>query len=210
MILVVGGLAIMGFYLFSKNENEMKFISSSDDENTLPVYEDTSVSKKILYDIKDIDPMDQKGNYKTDYDLFYELASEKFEVPFALIKAHAIAESSQKPNAYLNENPTARADRIGWASRGLMQILWWPGSERFAKYGYPDSELGFDGIRMFEPEINTMIAAQIIRANLISCKGSIRDAINMYNTGKKESVFKAPNGYTDKVYGYYLKIIGDK
>jgi len=161
-----------------------------------------------LYDLDDVSPADQKGNFNSDYDLFFESAADEFKVPFALLKAHAIQESSLKPSAYLDENPSKRADRMGWASRGLMQILWWPGSERFKKYGYPDKALGFDGVEMFKPEVNLRIAAQIVRDNLISCNGNIRDAINMYNTGKKESEYKAPFNYTDKVFNNYRKILG--
>lgn len=170
--------------------------------------EQGSDDMKRLYDIDDVDPNEQGGSYKRDYDIFMEAAADEFKVPFALIKAHAIAESSLNPNAFLDENPKKLPQRQGWASRGLMQILWWPGSDRFKKYGYADKDLGLDGIRMFEPNVNVRIAAQLIRDNLQSSKGDVRDAINMYNTGKKESVYPAPNGYTDKVYKYYKTILG--
>lgn len=167
-----------------------------------------------LFDLKDVDPADQGGNFKRDYDSVFESVSDETGVPFALLKAHAIAESSLNPNAYLDESG-GRADRVGWASRGLMQILWAPGNEhkeinfdRWSRYGYPGKDLGLAGVRQFEPYINVHIAAQLIRDNLNSAHGNLRDAVNMYNTGKKESVFKAPNGYVDKVIGYYNKLIG--
>lgn len=160
------------------------------------------------FGLDDIAPENQGGGYKTDYDTIFESAAEEFNVPFALLKAHSIKESSLNPSAFLDENPTGRDDRIGWASRGLMQILWWPGSERFAKYGYPDSDLGFDGVLMYDPNVNVRIAAQIVRDNLKACKGNLRDAVNMYNTGKKEAVSPAPGDYVNKVISYYNKIRG--
>lgn len=205
MILVVGAVAgIAALYFMTQQKSESSEV--------------VIVKKDILYGLDDIDPDDQGGNYKRDYDIYFESARNEFGVPFALLKAHAIAESSLNPNAFLDENPTKRPDRVGWASRGLMQILWSPlapktgdagiNRNRWIKYGYAGSDLGVDGIRQFEPEVNVRIAAQLIKDNLQSSKGNIRDAINMYNTGKKESVFPAPNGYTDKVYGYYKKLLG--
>lgn len=204
MILVFAGvLGLAGLYFFSSKDNESEEI----------------VKKDMLYGLKDVEPENQGGSYKRDYDIYFESASKEFGVPFALLKAHAVAESSLNPNAFADENPSKRADRIGWASRGLMQILWSPlepksgdagiNKNRWVKYGYPADALGIDGIRQFEPGVNTRIAAQLIRDNLKQAGGNLRDAINMYNTGKKESVFAAPHGYTDKVYNYYKKILGE-
>lgn len=159
-----------------------------------------------IYSLEDIDPIDQGGGFKKDYDPQFETAADEQSIPFALIKAHAIAESSLNPRAFRDENPTKRIDREGWASRGLCQLLYWPGSDRFAQYGYPSSKLG-NGDSLFDPGINIDIAAQLIKSNLVTCNGNLRDAINMYNTGKKESQYKAPLGYVDKVLGYYNKII---
>jgi len=156
--------------------------------------------------LNDISPDEQGGGYKKDFDSAFKRASEKTGVPFALLKAHAIAESSLNPKAFRDES-NGRSDRKGWASRGLMQILWWPGSERFKKYGFPDSELGSDGSIMFDPYVNTEIAAKLIKDNLAQTKNSVRDAVNMYNTGKTEAQYRAPNGYVDKVMGYYEKIL---
>jgi len=156
--------------------------------------------------LPDIDPDEQGGNFKRDFDRSFLRAAKMTGVPFAFIKAHAIAESSLNPKAKVDES-NGRSDRKGWASRGLMQILWWPNSNRFAKYGHPDSELGDDGGAMFDPDLNTEIAAKLIKDNLDSVDGSVRDAINMYNTGRTEAQFKAPNGYVDKVLGYYSKLI---
>lgn len=160
-----------------------------------------------LYNLKDIDPSIQGAAYKKDYDTVFESVANEFGVPFALLKAHAIAESSLNPNAFRDES-NSKPERQGWGSRGLMQILWWPNSDRFKKYGYPDKDLGVDGIRMFEPLVNVRIAGQLIKDNLNACAGNLRDAVNMYNTGKKESQYKAPNNYVDKVINYYNKILG--
>jgi len=167
---------------------------------------DKDDSMNRIYDLEDIDPIDQGGGFKRDYDPQFETAADEHSVPFALIKAHAIAESSLNPRAFRDENPTKRIDREGWASRGLCQLLYWPGSARFAQYGYPASSLN-NGEALFDPGVNTDIAAQLIKSNLVACNGNLRDAINMYNTGKKESVYKAPMGYVDKVLGYYNKLI---
>lgn len=162
-----------------------------------------------LFGLKDVLPKDQKGTFKRDYDLIFSEASDKTGVPFALLKAHSIQESSIKADAFLDESGN-RADRKGWASRGLMQILWWPGSERWKKYGYADKDLGTGGVLMFDPKINVDIAAQLIRDNLKACKGNLRDAVNMYNTGKKEADFAAPGDYVNKVIKYYETILGEK
>ena len=55
--------------------------------------------------------------------------------------------------------------------------------------------------------INTEIAAQIILDNWKRMK-NLRDIINAYNTGVKESVRIAPHGYVDRVLGYYSEILG--
>lgn len=170
-----------------------------------------------LYGLKDVEPENQKGSFKTDYDPIFKAVADEFGVPFALLKAHAIHESSLNANAYRDES-NGRADRPGWASRGLMQLLWAPqdpktgdkgiNNQRWTKYGYSAKDLGVDGIRQFEPLVNIRIAAQLIRDNLKASGGNLRDAINMYNSGQKESVSPAPGNYTGIVYGYYTKILG--
>lgn len=164
-------------------------------------------SMKRLYDLPDIEPENQGGNYKKDFDPYFESCANEFGVPFALLKAHAIKESSLNPKAYRDENPSKRTDRIGWASRGLMQLLFWPGSDRFAKYGFPKDS---DPDELYEPYENIRIAAQLIRDNLKACGGDLRDAINMYNTGKKEAQYQAPLQYVDKTIGYYETMIKQK
>lgn len=163
--------------------------------------------KKRIYGLPDVWPEDQGGNYSKEYDLFFEDIADKYNVPFALLKAHAIQESSLNPDAFMDENPKALEARKGWASRGLMQVLWWPGSERLKPYGHPDSGLGPTGNGLFDPHINIDIGALIIKQNLHSCNGNIRDAINMYNTGKKEAQYQAPYNYVDKVLSNYKILI---
>lgn len=167
----------------------------------------SSETMKRLYDLEDVSPENQGGNFNTDYDLVFNHEAELTKVPFALLKAHAIQESSINPRAFKNENPSGRTDRIGWASRGLMQVLWWPGSQRWARFGYPDQVLN-QGESLYKPEINIAIAARLIAENLKACNGNIRDTINMYNTGVKESKRVAPFSYVDKVMRNYNIILG--
>lgn len=186
--MILAGIAVLGFIVLAFQEGK-------------------SVGKR-LFNIRDVNPENQGGNFNKTYDTIYESAADEFGVPFALIKAHAEVESSQNPAAFLNENPQNKPERQGWASRGLMQILWWPNSNRFAKYGYPDEKLGVDGVLMFDPNVNVRISAQIMRDNLRASNGNLRDTINMYNTGKKESAMPAPNNYVDKVLKVYNRLIG--
>lgn len=165
-----------------------------------------NMSNKRLFDLEDIDPSEQGGGYKKDFDLFFEASADKYGVPFSLLKAHALMESSLNPKAYRDENPQKKESRKGWASRGLMQLLFWPGSTRFEKYGYDADSLD-QGEELYEPYINIDIAAQLIRQNLNDCKGNLRDAINMYNAGVKESVRKAPENYVDRVLTFRNKIL---
>lgn len=161
------------------------------------------------FNLVDVVPADQGGDYSTIYDYYFSKYAKKYAVPFAMIKAHAIVESSLNANAFRDESDTG-SNREGWASRGLMQILWWPKSERFKKYGHPDSTLGASGELMFDPDTNVDIGACLIRDNLRACNGNVRDAMNMYNAGVKESVRKAPNGYVDKVFGIYDQLTNGK
>jgi len=210
MPFVAIGVAIAGFLLIKPTESKAS--------DGLLELTPMKIDKTRLWGLKDIEPSQQSGGYKTDYDIYFEAAADEFDVPFALLKAHAIQESSLKDKAFRNENPSNRADREGWASRGLLQLLWAPDKnnslaknklyDRFKKYGYSGDMIG-NGDLLFKPEVNTRISAQLIRDNLKSCGGSIRDAINMYNAGVKESVRPAPEDYVNKVLKYYNKIIGD-
>lgn len=210
MPFVIAGVAIAGLLLIKPSDSKAA--------DVLPELTPMKLDKTRLWGLKDVEPSLQKGGYKTDYDIYFEAAADEFDVPFALLKAHAIQESSLKEKAFRNENPSNRADREGWASRGLLQLLWAPDKnnslaknklyDRFKKYGYSGDQIG-SGDLLFKPDVNTRISAQLIRDNLKSCGGSLRDSINMYNAGVKESVRQAPDNYVGRVLNYYNKILGE-
>lgn len=152
----------------------------------------------------DIDPSKQGGFfYSKKYDDAFVSASGNTSVPFALLKAHAIRESSLNETAYHFDNETSGA------SFGLMQLEFKNGKNTWVKYGYSDGDLGSDGAMLYDVGINTYLGAKLIHDNLVSC-GNLRDAINMYNTGVRESVRVAPKNYVDDVIKYYSKIVGQK
>ncbi len=146
----------------------------------------------------DVDPANQGGSYDETYDTFFYSNGQLYGVPFALMKAHAIRESSLKPGSFLPDN------RGG--SYGLMQLSWGPGNERFAAYGYDAATIG-DGQLLYDNDVNTKIAAQLIRDNLKRF-GNLRDAINAYNTGVAYSTRVAPVHYTEDVLKYYSELVG--
>ena len=190
LILVIpGGIAI---YEYMKN-------GSTGGSSSMSTQQNASNSQFLTDGYPDISPQDQGGNFDTTYDQNMLDASQKHNVPFALIKAHAIRESSLRSNAFHN-------DYSDHSSYGLMQVEWWPGSGRLAKFGYPDSEIG-DGSMLYDPETNCDIGAGIIKANL-DWLGNLRDAINAYNTGVPESEREAPDNYVNDVLGYYSTLVG--
>lgn len=209
----LGILGVLSYWIVNVSQKEMNESYDYGDEMANGKY------IKRLFGLLDVLPSAQGGSYKKDYDLFFDAAADMYNVPFALLKAHAIQESSLKAEAYRSENPQNRADREGWASRGLLQLLWANDKnnslatnklyDRFKKYGYSGDQIAIsNGDLLFSPKVNTEIAAALIRDNLNACGGNIRDAINMYNTGVKESVRAAPYDYVNKVMGYYNKILG--
>lgn len=187
LLLIAGGV-----YLYANSDIGIPMTGGSKDTTG-----DSTVNDQGLTDIA---PPDQGGGYDQSYDYSFIQARDKWGIPFALLKAHAIAESSLDHTAY-------RQEPNGRASYGLMQILWWAGSDRFKKYGASADYIG-DGSVLYDPDRNVDIAAQLIKDNFAACNGNLRDTINMYNTGVKESVRAAPSGYVDKVLKYYGKIIG--
>jgi soluble lytic murein transglycosylase-like protein len=186
LFILIGLLSAGGIYYFSST-------ATSDKQGGNPVTQT----------LPDIAPNLQGGSYDRAYDNAFSDASEKWGVPFALLKAHAVRESALDPNASRQE--PARSGRPPSASYGLMQILWWKSSDRFRKYGYSDDTIG-DGSVLYEPETNCSIAAALIKDNLKTF-GTLRDAINAYNTGVKESTREAPNSYVDNVLSIYSELV---
>lgn len=183
------GAIVLGFFLVYKGYSGMTNANAASDN---PIINNEG--------LPDIAPPSQGGGYDQSYDYSFMQARDKWGIPFALLKAHAIAESSLDSSAF-------RLEPSGKASYGLMQVLWWSGSDRFKKYGASADYIG-DGSILYDPDRNVDIAAQLIKDNLAACKGNLRDTINMYNTGVKESTRAAPANYVNKVLNYYSKIIG--
>lgn len=168
-------------------------------KSTATPAQDTPSTFTNDFNLADVAPADQGGSFSTQYDDAMMQASFEKSVPFALIKAHAIRESSLRASAY-------RLEPTGKASYGLMQILWWQNSNRFAQFGFPDDVVR-DGSPLYDPGINTKIGAAIIADNL-NRLGNLRDAINAYNTGVRESIREAPGNYVDDVLSYYETLVG--
>lgn len=169
--------------------------------NKAEAQESMGEKTNLVLGLSDIDPSIQGGSYSKEFDAPLKAGADKANIPFALLKAHAIRESSLKSGAHNDEN--AAGD-----SYGLCQLYWGTGSslkDRFSKYGY-SSDVLQNGSRLYDPYINCEIAAKLIADNLRST-GNLRDAVNMYNTGKTEAKFKAPHNYVDDVLKYYSTII---
>lgn len=192
------GAAILGVLFMSK---------SGGTSAATPGGTNSAVFRNNPWNLPDVDSSQQHGVYLQDFDECFEKASAQTGVPFALIKAHAIRESSLKSGAYHYDNPKSGA------SYGLMQVEW-NFNNRFEKYGFPDSILGSDGAGLYDPDTNTMIGALIIRDNLGWLnKGKtlqgLRDTINSYNTGTDEDTHPAPGNYVNDVLSYYSNLIGE-
>lgn len=152
-----------------------------------------------LSSLPDCKPENQSGSYSRTFDEVYYFFSQRFGIPFCLIKAHAIRESLQDQRAY-------RQEPNGKASYGLMQILWWKNSNRFKSWGYSDDAIG-DGSLLYDAWVNVEIACQIIKDNF-RVHGNLRDAVNSYNTGRNEATRPAPGNYVNDVLKTYEKILG--
>lgn len=150
--------------------------------------------------LPDVEPENQSGNYDTTFDQFYKDAGDEWGVPFALIKAHAIRESSQNATAYHYDNPKSGA------SYGLLQVEWVKGSNRFASWGYGDDKIS-DGSPLYDCSLNCELGTRIMKDNL-NRFSSLRDAVNAYNTGVAEKIRVAPANYVNDVLKYYSKILG--
>lgn len=149
--------------------------------------------------MQDCSPTTQGGNFSTKYDDIFARVAFEMKVPYALLKAHAIRESSINASAY-------RQEPSGKASYGLMQVLWWPSSQRFQRWGFDDDNMQ-GGELLYDPWTNCTISAHIMLDNWSSF-GTIRDMINAYNTGKSENAYEAPFNYVDDVLKYYNLLTG--
>lgn len=182
LLLAVGGI---GFYVYSQGSSALIGTVST-------------VTSSNLMGWPDVMPENQGGTFKGDYDDKFLQVSQEENVPFALLKAHSIRESSLNPTAY-------HADTSAKASYGLMQVEWWASSNRFANWGYSDDTIG-DGSILYDPYVSIKLGAKIIKDNYSRLK-SLRDCINAYNTGAAESVREAPANYVDDVLGYYSQLV---
>lgn len=194
LILVIIGLC--GYELVS----EGGFSVDSNPSNQNPL-----VVRTNKWNLPDIDSSDQHGVFKRDYDDSFERASAQTGVPFALIKAHAVRESSLNPRAY-------HSDGTVGSSYGLMQVEWNASGKlanRLAKYGPYGADQIRDGSLLYDPDISAYLGACIIRDNLDWLKGNLRDAINAYNTGHAEAGGAAPANYVNDVLTYYGNIVGE-
>jgi soluble lytic murein transglycosylase-like protein len=185
MVLIFIGLGLLGVILMTQN-------NTNSNENSL--------STSMLLNLPDVLSDNQGGSFKRDYDDYFSRYSSKYHVPFALLKAHAIRESSLNPSAFL-------ADSRG-GSYGLMQLSWGPGNDRFKIYGWSADQIG-DGQPLYNNAVNIAIGAQLIADNLKQF-GNVKDAINAYNTGVAFSTREAPANYTQDVIKYYETLIGRK
>lgn len=164
-------------------------------------------------ELPDVLPANQGGNFSREFDTEFWKVSQETGVPFALLKAEAIRESSLRKDAVRNEPGTKT--RPPSASYGLMQPLWWQDSERFTEFGYPDDALE-GGEALFDPYLNVYIGACILRdgdpskppEKRVSLKDGLRNGINAYNTGVDEKTRKAPGNYVNDVLKYYSTLVG--
>lgn len=206
-------VAVAGLGLYAANAGAFDGLSISNDDGSTTTTNATDPStlppaslsagafevQPFGFPMIDVAPSNQGGRWKLDFDDAMMQASVQTGVPFALIKAHCIAESALVPSA-------SRTEPNGRKSYGLSQILWWPNSNRFANWGYSDDKIG-DGSILYDPTTCCYIGAMIMQDNLKRL-GNLTDAINAYNTGVAASVRIAPLGYVDKVKGYYTTLVG--
>lgn len=169
-------------------------------KKSIPIIEDHLPERKNVMGLPDIDPEVQGGSFSVKYDEVLDQISHEKGVPFALLKAHAIRESSLNSAAF-------RQEPNGKASYGLMQILWWKNSNRFVNFGYSDDTIGNES-NLYDPYLNVSIAASLILENWDRFNENLRDTINAYNTGVSEAKRVAPYNYVDDVIKYYKTLIG--
>lgn len=125
-----------------------------------------------------------KAGSKTLKDIFTE-ASEKYHVPFSLLTAVGMQESS------------FRADAVSKAgAQGIMQLM-------------PKTAAGLGVTDSFDPEQNINGGAKYLREMLDKYNGNISFALAAYNAGSNNvdkyggiPPFKETQNYVEKVLGY--------
>jgi len=134
-------------------------------------------------------------------DEIYKDAGNEFSVDWKLIKAHAIIESSERPEVKNAADP----------SYGLMQILCVPdgaGSckNRFNIVDWPPVSVE----DLFDPLYNVRMGAQIIKWNQDTF--GLKQGIAVYNNwSARNDNYDGPyrnQGYVDKVLSEYRKLGG--
>lgn len=197
IVIVLGGILVMKGGIGGGSGSTQNSGGSSQNPN---------ITRSNPWNLPDIDSANQWGSYSTQYDESFEKASGATGVPFALIKAHAIRESSLNPSATHEDNSTE-------SSYGLMQVEWSPVTvsslyNRLSKYGdaYQGGNITPDLLE--DPDTSAFLGASIIRDNLNWLSGNLRDAINAYNTGTTEAKNPAPANYVNDVISYYGTLIG--
>jgi len=106
------------------------------------------------------------------YDLIISIASKKYRVPFAWIKAVIATESNFDRMAFRAE------PRINDASRGLMQLL----LKTARSLGFAD-----DPDYLFDPDVNIDLGTKLLAELLGRCGNDFAKVYSAYNSGSCEA-----------------------
>lgn len=156
------------------------------------------------------------GCSQTDY---FKVSANKHNLDYQILAAIASVESNYKSNA-INVNESLFDVQRGahyfdnWFTANLyMDTVLDPlglnydvGLCQINKIHFDRFDL--DNEDLLEDETNIEIAARIYKWNLNKCRGNIRCALSMYNTGKANS--KRGMRYADKVLRKKYKIFGTR
>lgn len=130
--------------------------------------------------------LDNQGNYnpETNYDGYFEAASEKYGVSVDLLKSVAKVESEFKPTVVSSSGAV-----------GIMQLM----PSTASSMGVSDS---------YDPEQNIMGGAKLLSILLEQFDGDVSLALAGYNAGagaveRAGGVPDCAKDYVDKVLGYY-------